>query len=124
MKLKVPTLALMVLSLFALPVFANHEQGGINIPSLVLDLVLIGGVAVIYFGSIFAGELKTAFNYLFAGIAIFSINHLVETIMLALGVGLNTTEITHRIIHLSGFVFLFYGFYRIKKVCASLKSKG
>ncbi len=110
-------------ALFALPVFANHEGGGINILSLALDLVLIGGVAVIYFGSVFAGELKKAFNYLFAGLAIFSINHLVETVMLAIGIGLDANEITHRVIHLAGFAFVFYGFYRIKKICASLKYK-
>ncbi|MEK6892171.1 MAG: hypothetical protein AABX25_03225 [Nanoarchaeota archaeon] len=123
MKLKIILLALMLV-LFALPVFANPEENGINIPALALDFVLIGGIAVIYFGSVFAGELKTAFNYVFAGIAIFSIDHLVETIMLALGVGLDANEITHRVIHLAGFAFLLYGFYRVRKVVTSLEAKG
>ena len=110
--------------LFALPVFANHEENGINIPSLALDLVLIGGIAVMYFGSVFAGELKAAFNYIFIGLAVFAVNHLIETIMIALGAGLDASEIIHRVIHLAGFAFIFYGFYRVRKVCASLKSKG
>jgi threonine/homoserine/homoserine lactone efflux protein len=91
---------------------------------LVLDIILIGGVISIYFGHVFAGELKTAFNYIFIGIIIFSIDHLVETIMLALGVGLDASEITHRVIHLAGFAFLLYGFYRVRKVITSLEAKG
>ena len=111
-----------MLSLFALPVFAN-DKGSLSIPSLILDIVLIGGLAIIYIGSVFAGELKTAFNYVFIGLGIFAVNHLIETITLFLGMGIETNEIIHRIIHLSGFAFIFYGFYRCRKVISSIKVK-
>lgn len=123
-KMRWKILALLAMfSLFALPVFANSEEGGINIPALVLDIVLIGGIFVIFIGSVFGGELKTAFNYIFVGLAVFAINHLVETIMFAFDVGQYSNEIIHRVIHLAGFAFVIYGFYRVRKVITSLEAK-
>ena len=122
MKWKILIPALM-LSLFALPVFAEPE-GTFNIPALVLDIVLIGGIVAIYLGSVFAGELKTAFNYVFVGLAIFAVNHLIETIMISsLHVDIDTAETVHRVIHLMGFAFIFYGFYRCRKVITSIQKK-
>jgi len=111
-----------MLSLFALPAFAQLE-GTFNIPALILDIVLIGGIVVIYLGSVFAGELKTAFNYVFIGLAVFSLNHLIETLMFSMGVTVDSNEIIHRILHLFGFAFVIYGFYRVRKVISSV-SKG
>ncbi len=118
---KILTWALM-LSLFALPVFANHE-GTLNTPSLILDFVLIGGVAVIYIGSVFAGELKTAFNYVFVGLAIMAFNHLLETIMILRHIPIDTTETIHRMIHVLAFALVIYGFYRVRKVIVAASKK-
>lgn len=118
---KILTWAL-VLSLFALPVFANHE-GALNTPSLILDFVLIGGVAVIYLGSVFAGELKTAFNYVFIGLAIMAFNHLFETILILQRIPIDTTETIHRMIHVFAFALVIYGFYRVRKVIISTTLK-
>lgn len=119
---KILTWALM-LSLFALPVFANHEEGKLNIPAIVLDIVLIGGVVVIYLGSVFAGELKTAFNYVFIGLAIMAFNHLLETIMILRHIPIDTTETIHRMIHVFAFAFVIYGFYRVRKVIVAASKK-
>jgi len=121
MKWRILTL-LIAISLFALPVFANNE-GKLNIPALILDIILMGGMVVIYIGHVFAGGFKVAFDYIFIGLGIFAINHLIETFMFVLGFGLETNEIIHRIIHLSGFAFIFYGFYRCRKVISALSKE-
>lgn len=113
---------LITFSLFTLPVFANNE-GRINMPALILDIILLGGIVVIYLGSVFAGELKTAFNYIFVGLVIFAANHLIETITITLGVGYDVSEVLHRVVHLGGFAFLIYGFYRVRNVISALQSK-
>lgn len=112
--------AALILSALAFPVFAAD---GVNMPALLLDIVLIGGVVAIYLGAVFAGELRSAFNYAFVGIFIFAVNHLIETMMFAFGFGADVTEIIHRLIHLAGFAFLIYGFYRVRKVISSVRRR-
>jgi len=116
---------LSILALIMVMPIVSADNGGagveINTIALVLDIILLGGMAVIYFGSVFAGELKKSFNYVFAGIFIFAINHLVETILFAMGIETDLNEIIHRLIHLAGFALLIYGFYRVRKTIEKLK---
>lgn len=128
MKYKSLPLSLIALFVILVPaVLASGWNVALNTPAvmfrLLLDIMLAGGIISIYIGYVFAGELKTSFNYIFIGLGIFAISHLIDTIAFIQGVIPTTGAIMHRIGNVVAYVFVIYGFYRVRKVISSLKTK-
>ena len=102
---------------FAFPALADDGVGKLNLVSLTLDILLLLGVFFAFrIGSVFSGDVNKAYNIVFIGFFIIATDHLIETVLFYLGVGVEYNEILHRLLHLVGVVILIFGFYKMRKI--------
>ena len=85
--------------------------------SLALDILLVVAAVVVYLARPrIGGELSKGLRVLLVGVMILGLAHFIESILLAIfHLDVEANEIIHRLLVGAGFVFIIWGFVRMRQ---------
>lgn len=84
----------------------------------ILDLILvIGAFLALYFRPRLGGQLAIGLRLIMVGVLILGFTHLMDTLLkdFVTAIDAATRPLLHRGLNVAGFLFIFYGFFRMKK---------
>jgi hypothetical protein len=89
----------------------------LQIISLILDLLLVAAAVIAYLACPpIGGALSKGLRILLLGVLILGLAHFIETILFAvLQVGLEANEVIHRLLVGIGFIFVIWGFLKMRQ---------
>ena len=86
--------------------------------TLVLDLMLVvGAILAWYFRPRIGGTLAVGVRLIMIGVLVLGLTHLADTMFKDYVVAIDATArpLIHRVLNVIGFLFIFVGFFRMKK---------
>jgi len=92
-------------------------MNALQIASLILDVLLVVAAVIAYLARPqIGGTLAKGLRILLIGVMVLGLAHLIETILFAvLQVGQDANEVIHRLLVGTGFVFVIWGFMKMRE---------